>query len=86
MGGCFSFFQGFEALREGRAAKGLRDPALRTVVAEDGTAVLGVTLALAGMGLHMGTGQVGWEAAASLAIGALLVCVAYRWAARHATG
>ncbi|MGW0209563.1 cation diffusion facilitator family transporter [Streptomyces sp. NPDC003233] len=115
MGGCFSFFQGFEALRQGtqenfsgyvaglivlgvalvaegvsllRALHQVRrhgaglgsvaDPALRTVVAEDGTAVLGVTLALAGMGLHMVTGQVAWEASASLAIGVLLVYVAYR--------
>ncbi|MFF5493894.1 cation diffusion facilitator family transporter [Streptomyces aquilus] len=115
MGGCFSFFQGVEALRngaeeelsgyvaglvvlgvafvaegaslaralhqthqQGGAGEGLRDPALRTVVAEDGTAVLGVTLAMVGMALHMVTGQVVWEASASLAIGALLVYVAYR--------
>ncbi|MFH0519449.1 cation diffusion facilitator family transporter [Streptomyces sp. M41] len=115
MGGCFSFFQGFEALRgggeesfggyvagmivlgvallaeglslvralyqvrrEGGLGKGMRDPALRTVVAEDGTAVLGVSLALVGMALHMATGQVVWEASASLAIGALLVYVAFR--------
>ncbi|MGQ4386768.1 cation diffusion facilitator family transporter [Streptomyces sp. SAS_270] len=113
MGGCFSFFQGFEALRNGAeesfggyvtglvvlglallfegasllralhqvrgqgGAGGLRDPALRTVVAEDGTAVIGVTLALVGMALHMVTGQVVWEASASIAIGALLVYVAY---------
>ncbi|MFE6287141.1 cation diffusion facilitator family transporter [Streptomyces sp. NPDC057877] len=115
MGGCFSFFQGFEALRngteesfggyvagmvvlgvallaegasllralyqvrrQGGRAAGLRDPALRTVVAEDGTAVVGVCLALTGMALHLATGQVVWEASASLAIGALLVYVAYR--------
>ncbi|WP_369275166.1 cation diffusion facilitator family transporter [Streptomyces sp. R11] len=115
MGGCFSFYQGVEALRgggeesftgyvagmvvlgvafvaeglsllralyqvrrQGGAADGLRDPALRTVVAEDGTAVVGVTLAFAGMALHMVTGQVVWEASASLAIGALLVYVAFR--------
>ncbi|MGV9500221.1 cation diffusion facilitator family transporter [Streptomyces sp. NPDC003642] len=115
MGGCFSFFQGVEALtsdseedlggyvaglivlgvallaegasllralyqvrRQGGAREGMRDPALRTVVAEDGTAVLGVTLAIAGMALHMATGQVVWEAGASLAIGTLLVYVAYR--------
>ncbi|GHD25425.1 cation diffusion facilitator family transporter [Streptomyces galbus] len=114
MGGCFSVFQGVEALRNGaeeelsgyiaglivlgvaflaegaslfRALQqvrrqggkaGLRDPALRTVVAEDGTAVLGVTLAAVGMALHMVTGQVVWEASASIAIGALLVYVAYR--------
>jgi cation diffusion facilitator family transporter len=62
---------------------GLRDPALRTVVAEDGTAVLGVTLAIAGMILHMVTGEVVWEASASFAIGALLVYVAY-WLGRDA--
>ncbi|MFF4362707.1 cation diffusion facilitator family transporter [Streptomyces sp. NPDC001604] len=114
MGGCFSFFQGAEALKNGAEEKlsgyvaglivlgvafvaegislaralhqvrrqggtqGMRDPALRTVVAEDGTAVLGVTLAAVGMALHMVTGQVVWEASASLAIGALLVFVAYR--------
>ncbi|MFE1251653.1 cation diffusion facilitator family transporter [Streptomyces sp. NPDC058735] len=115
MGGCFSFYQGVEALtsggeeelggyvaglivlgvallaeggsllralyqvrRQGGAGEGMKDPALRTVVAEDGTAVLGVTLAIVGMALHMATGQVVWEAAASLAIGALLVYVAYR--------
>ncbi len=115
MGGCFSFFQGFEALhagaqeqfggyaagmivlgvafaaegaslvralhqvrRQGGLVDGLRDPALRTVVAEDATAVLGVTLAFTGMALHMVTGHVVWEASASFAIGALLVYVAYR--------
>ncbi|MFG2602610.1 cation diffusion facilitator family transporter [Streptomyces sp. NPDC048514] len=115
MGGCFSFFQGFEALssgteekfsgyvaglivlglallaegasllralhqvrRQGGGLGALRDPALRTVIAEDGTAVLGVTFAIVGMALHMVTGQVVWEASASLAIGVLLVFVAYR--------
>ncbi|MGW3955837.1 cation diffusion facilitator family transporter [Streptomyces sp. NPDC004752] len=112
MGGCFSVFQGVEALRNGagetfdgyvaglsvlgvalaaegasllralhqvrRQGGGLRDPALRTVVAEDGAAVIGVTLALAGMALHMVTGRVVWEASASLAIGCLLVLIAYR--------
>lgn len=114
MGGCFSFFQGVEALRngaeesfhgyvaglavlgvallaegasllralhqvrrQGGGTEGMRDPALRTVVAEDGTAVIGVMFAITGMVLHMVTGQVVWEACASLAIGALLVCVAY---------
>ncbi|AZM58510.1 MULTISPECIES: cation diffusion facilitator family transporter [unclassified Streptomyces] len=112
MGGCFSFYQGVDALRTGgeeqlsgyvaglivlgvallaeggsllralyqvrRQGGSLRDPALRTVVAEDGTAVVGVTLAIAGMALHMATGEVVWEASASLAIGVLLVYVAYR--------
>lgn len=112
MGGCFSFFQGFEALRShdqespsgyavGLAVLGValvaegtslvralhqvrgeeggaKDPALRTVVAEDATAVIGVVLAMAGMALHLVTGNVVWEASASLAIGLLLVYVAFR--------
>ncbi len=123
MGGCFSFFQGVEALRsdgsqsrEGYAAafavlgvalvveatslvralwqvrgqarrsgrgvlRQIRlgdDPALRTVLAEDSTAVLGVLLALGGVGLHVATGSVAWEGWASLAIGVLLVHIAYR--------
>ncbi|CAM5353418.1 membrane protein [Streptomyces spiroverticillatus] len=55
-----------------------KDPALRTVVAEDSTAVVGVLVAMAGMIAHMVTGQVAYEAAASLTIGLLLVYVAYR--------
>jgi cation diffusion facilitator family transporter len=116
MGGCFSFFQGIEALRSGgsesrtgyeaglavlvvallaegaslaRAIHQVRrqtggrirtadDPTLRTVLAEDGSAVVGVLLAIAGMSLHLATGNVLWEGWASLCIGALLVYVAYR--------
>lgn len=125
MGGCFSFFQGIEALRSGgseshtgyavglavlavaliaegssllrallqvrgqarAAGLGMRaalraadDPALRTVLAEDSTACFGVLVAMAGMGLHLVTGDVRWEAAASLIIGVLLMYVAYRLA------
>ncbi|MDI2124682.1 cation diffusion facilitator family transporter [Yinghuangia seranimata] len=61
-----------------RQARTLGDPALRTVLAEDGTAVLGVVLAAAGLGLHMATGSAVWEAAASACIGVLLVFTAYR--------
>ena len=125
MGGCFSFFQGIEALRadhaetrtgyvvglivlavalvaegssliralsqvRGRARqagqsmrKAIRsadDPALRTVLAEDSTACFGVVVAMLGVGLHMITGEVQWEAWASMIIGALLVFVAYQLA------
>ncbi|WAP59926.1 cation diffusion facilitator family transporter [Streptomyces sp. S465] len=125
MGGCFSFFQGAEALSAGgsedhsgylvglavlgvallaegsslvRALFQVRgharetgrslvaelragdDPTLRTVLAEDSTACLGVVFALAGMGLHMVTGDAVYEATASFLIGALLVYVAYRLA------
>ncbi|KMO96378.1 cation diffusion facilitator family transporter [Streptomyces roseus] len=54
-----------------------RDPALRTVLAEDSTACAGVLLAMAGMGLHLWTGQVAYEASASILIGVLLVYVAF---------
>ncbi|MFF2502979.1 cation diffusion facilitator family transporter [Streptomyces sp. NPDC058067] len=118
MGGCFSFYQGVQAMRTDRQEslngylaglavlgvalladgaslvralyqarrhrEGASDPALRTVIAEDATAVAGVLLAAAGIGLHLATGQVVWEAGASMGIGLLLVCVAYRlaWEAR----
>lgn len=54
------------------------DPALRTVMAEDSAAVLGVLLAIAGMVLHLATGDRRWEAGASLLIGLMLVLVAYQ--------
>ncbi|MGX1672623.1 cation diffusion facilitator family transporter [Streptomyces sp. NPDC055400] len=127
MGGCFSFFQGIEALRSGgsetrtgyvvglsvlgvallaegsslvralvqtrsnarHASRGMvreiragDDPALRTVLAEDSTACLGVVLAIAGVGLHMLTGDIAYEAWASLLIGALLVFVAFQLASQ----
>lgn len=56
---------------------GTQDPALRTVMAEDGTAVVGVTLAATGMLLHLTTGSPIGEAVASLAIGLLLMGVAF---------
>ncbi|WP_225829680.1 cation diffusion facilitator family transporter [Streptomyces sp. NK08204] len=114
MGGCFSVYQGVQALRTDqqeslrgyvaglavlgvalladgaslvralhqarRHGEGATDPALRTVIAEDATAVAGVLLAAAGIGLHLATGQVAWEAGASMGIGVLLLCVAYRLA------
>ena len=123
MGGCFSFYQGVQALRttaaepaggyliavlvlvtaglvEGtslaralwqvrretrstgrsfrRQLRLTEDPALRTVLGEDGAAVTGVLLALAGIAAHLATGNNAWEGAASLGIGLLLVYVAYR--------
>ena len=53
------------------------DPTVRTVLFEDSAAVTGVVLALVGVGLHDLTGDRGWEGAASIAIGVLLVFVAY---------
>jgi cation diffusion facilitator family transporter len=114
MGGCFSVYQGVQALRTNpqeslhgylaglavlgvalladgtsllralyqvrRHGEAATDPALRTVIAEDATAVAGVLLAAAGIALHLATGQVAWEAGASIGIGLLLVCVAFRLA------
>jgi cation diffusion facilitator family transporter len=54
------------------------DPALRTVLGEDGAAVTGVLLALTGITLHLLTGNNAWEGAASIGIALLLVYVAYR--------
>ncbi|MBY8881991.1 cation diffusion facilitator family transporter [Actinacidiphila acidipaludis] len=61
----------------GSIMEGARDPALRTVLAEDGTAVIGVVLAAAGMVVHLVTGSAAGEAAASMAIGLLLMGVAF---------
>ncbi|MET7680518.1 cation diffusion facilitator family transporter [Streptomyces sp. NPDC005423] len=112
MGGCFSMYQGIQALRtdehetmtgyvaglvvlgisffaEGTSLarallqarrEGAADPAVRTVIAEDTSAVAGVLLAAAGIALHMTTGNVVWEGGASIGIGLLLVYAAYRLA------
>jgi cation diffusion facilitator family transporter len=53
------------------------DPTVRTVLYEDSAAVTGVVLALVGVGLHQLTGDRLWEGIASIAIGVLLVLVAY---------
>ena len=69
--------QARRAQGDGGIKEGARDPALRTVMAEDGTAVIGVFLAAAGMLLHLFTGSAAGEAAASMAIGLLLMGVAF---------
>ena len=53
-----------------------RDPTLIAILAEDGAAVLGLLLALAGIGLEALTGAPLWDAIATLAIGVLLAAVA----------
>lgn len=55
------------------------------VFLEDSAALVGLTLALAALGLHAWTGSAVWDAAASIAIGLLLVAVAYLVARRSAT-
>jgi cation diffusion facilitator family transporter len=53
------------------------EPAAKTVAFEDTAALVGVLLALVGVTLHHLTGQAFWDGAASIAIGLLLVGVAY---------
>jgi cation diffusion facilitator family transporter len=53
-----------------------RDPTTKTVVFEDGAAVAGILLALAGVGLHQLTGSEAPDAIAALCIGVLLAVVA----------
>jgi cation diffusion facilitator family transporter len=53
------------------------DPTVKSVVLEDSAALIGLTLAALGVGLHQLTGSSVWDGAASLAIGALLVVAAF---------
>ncbi len=53
------------------------DPSVKTVVSEDSAAVVGLILAAAGLTLHKVTGSAVFDAAASIAIGVLLVAIAY---------
>ena len=61
----------------GRYLRDSNDPTVRTVLYEDSAAVTGVVVALVGVGLHNLTGDRAWEGIASIAIGVLLVWVAY---------
>src|SRR5437764_1792940 len=73
-----------EALREGSTPRAYlrdpEDPTVKSVVLEDTAALIGLLLAFAGVGLHQLTGAVFWDGAAALAIGALLVVVAFQLA------
>jgi cation diffusion facilitator family transporter len=53
------------------------DPTAKTVAFEDTAALIGIVLAAAGITLHHLTGQGFWDGAASIAIGLLLVGVAF---------
>jgi cation diffusion facilitator family transporter len=53
------------------------DPTVKSVVLEDSTAIAGVLIAAAGVGMHQITGSAVWDGVASLLIGALLVVVAF---------
>jgi cation diffusion facilitator family transporter len=60
-----------EHLREGA------EPAVKTVAFEDTAALIGLVIAAVGVTLSVVTGQEFWDGAASIAIGALLVVVAW---------
>ena len=60
----------------GRYVRELRDPAPRIILLEDGAAVIGVILAAAGLIAREITGSEAYDAAASIAIGVLLIAVA----------
>lgn len=52
------------------------DPTVRTVVFEDGAAILGVLIALAAVSLHHLTGDAWWDAAGAITVGLLLAVAA----------
>jgi cation diffusion facilitator family transporter len=54
-----------------------RDPTVNSVFLEDSAAIIGLALAGLGVGLHQLTGSAFWDGAASVAIGVLLLCVAF---------
>jgi len=60
-----------------------RDPNVKMVLFEDSAALIGIALAALGIGLQAITGTEFWDPAASIAIGALLIVVAF-WMARDA--
>jgi cation diffusion facilitator family transporter len=53
------------------------DPTVNSVVLEDTTALLGILVAAAGVGLHQLTDNAVWDGVASLVIGGLLVLAAF---------
>lgn len=60
-----------------RHVRASKDPTVKTVLAEDTAALVGILLAAAGVGLRHVTGQAMWDGLAAIAIGALLAVVAF---------
>jgi cation diffusion facilitator family transporter len=53
------------------------DPTINSVAMEDSTALVGILVAAAGVGLHQLTGSAVWDGIASIIIGCLLLVVAF---------
>ncbi len=73
-------YREFKLLAEGRpwrrAVAETRDPTILLVLAEDMTAVVGLTIALAAVAIAGATGQMAFDAIGSMGIGGLLCAVA----------
>jgi cation diffusion facilitator family transporter len=73
-----------EAANEGISARAYlrdpEDPTVKSVVLEDTAALIGLLLAFLGVALHQLTGSSFWDGAGALAIGVLLVVVAFQLA------
>jgi cation diffusion facilitator family transporter len=86
---CFEGVSFLQAMREvranaRRARRSVRslvaepeDPTVNSVAMEDTTALIGIAVAAAGVGLHQLTGSSMWDGVASLVIGGLLLTVAF---------
>ncbi len=74
-------FREFKVLARGRpwrrAVAEARDPTILLVLAEDMTAICGLTVAVVAVGAAGVTGQSAWDAVGSVAIGVLLCAVAF---------
>jgi divalent metal cation (Fe/Co/Zn/Cd) transporter len=54
-----------------------RDPTINSVLLEDSAAMVGLAIAAVGVGMHQITGSATWDGGAALAIGVLLLTVAF---------
>jgi len=81
---CYSFSVAWREFKKYKGERGVfeamveaKDPTIPVVIMEDSAALLGLVIALIGVGLSDVTGWAGWDGIASLMIGLLLCVVAY---------